>query len=275
MSSRAPNAPPTPPSDEPHPLLRADRGRRRSACGPRAATAWRCAARRRGRRRRGWPARPRGRGTPGPACRSRTCPRRRRRPMASASPQRIALVAQDVAVGMDRRVAAVDRRLRVEQRFEHLVLDVDGGQRPPARLRVVGGDGGDRLADVAHDVAGEHRLVGGDQPVRRLAGHVVGGDHRRDAGDRQRRATRRSTRCGRTGAASAASRPTPRRRSAGRTRRRTLPWALTIPSGPRPASRRSPPVADAGSRVPVSVTRHRSCPPASTATCCTASMIRP
>ena len=90
-----------------------------------------------------------------------------------------ALVAQHVAVGVDRRVRAVDRRLGVEQRVEHLVVDVDRGQRPPARLRVVGGDGGDGLADVAHELAGEHRLVGGDQPVGRLAGHVVGGDDRR------------------------------------------------------------------------------------------------
>ena len=38
-------------------------------------------------------------------------------------------------------------------------VDDDRGQRPPAGLGVVGGDRGDRLADVAHDVAGEHRLV--------------------------------------------------------------------------------------------------------------------
>ena len=56
-------------------------------------------------------------------------------------------------------VRAGDRRLRIEQRLEHLVLDDDRGQRPPARLGMVGGDGGDRLADVAHVVAGEHRLV--------------------------------------------------------------------------------------------------------------------
>ena len=30
---------------------------------------------------------------------------------------------------------------------------------------MVGGDGGDRLADVAHDVGGEHRLVLADQAV--------------------------------------------------------------------------------------------------------------
>ena len=61
------------------------------------------------------------------------------------------LVPQDVAIGMDRVARAGDRRLGVEHRFEHLVLDDDRRQRPPARLGMVGGDGRDRLADVAHD----------------------------------------------------------------------------------------------------------------------------
>ena len=69
------------------------------------------------------------------------------------------LMAEDVAVGMDRRVAAVDGRLGVDQRRQHLVGHVDRGERPAARLGVVGGDGGDRLADVAHVLVGEHRLV--------------------------------------------------------------------------------------------------------------------
>ena len=59
----------------------------------------------------------------------------------------IALVADHVAVGMDRRVAAVDRPLGVGERLEHLVLDDDRVERPAARLGVVGGDRGDRLAD--------------------------------------------------------------------------------------------------------------------------------
>ncbi len=63
-------------------------------------------------------------------------------------------------------MTADDRLLGVDQRLEHLVLDDDRGERPPARLRVVGGDGGDRLADVAHDVVGEHRLVRRDQGRR-------------------------------------------------------------------------------------------------------------
>ena len=65
-----------------------------------------------------------------------------------------------VAVGVDRRMAAVDRRLGIESAASSTsYVDDDRGQRPPAGLGMVGGDGGDRLADVAHDVAGEHRLV--------------------------------------------------------------------------------------------------------------------
>ena len=50
------------------------------------------------------------------------------------------LVAQDVAVGVDRRVRAGDRRLRVEQRFEHLVRRrrwrrAPGGTSPGGRRR--------------------------------------------------------------------------------------------------------------------------------------------
>ena len=120
-------------------------------------------------------------------------------------------------------------------------VDDDRRERPPARLGMVGGDGGDRLADVAHDVGGEHRLVLADQPVGQPAGHVVGGDDRLDAGDLPRRATGRSTRSGRTGAASAAWRPTGSRRRRGRRRRRTCPapwrcrraaWASADRAGP-------------------------------------------
>ena len=74
-------------------------------------------------------------------------------------------VAEEVAVGVDRR--RVERRLRIGERIEHLVLDRDRGHRAARRLGVVGGDRGDRLADVADDVAREHRLVGVLEPVRR------------------------------------------------------------------------------------------------------------
>jgi hypothetical protein len=48
---------------------------------------------------------------------------------------------------------------------------------------MVGGDCCDRLADVANDLGREHRLVLLDQPIRHLAGHVVGGQNRFDATD--------------------------------------------------------------------------------------------
>ncbi len=89
-----------------------------------------------------------------------------------------ALMSDQVAVGVDRWVTAVDRRLRVEERFEHLVVDHDGGERPSTGLGVVGGHRGDRFPDVADDVGREHRLVLADQAVGRLAGNVGGGDHR-------------------------------------------------------------------------------------------------
>ena len=82
-------------------------------------------------------------------------------------------VAEHVAVGVDRR-GAVDRRLGVDQRLEHLVVDLDGrAGAPAASLGVVGGHGGDRLAVEAHHVVGEHRLVGVLEAVGRVPGHVV------------------------------------------------------------------------------------------------------
>ena len=133
------------------------------------------------------------------------------------------LVTDHVAVGMDRRMAAVDRSFRVEQRVEHLVLDDDRLERPAAGLGMVGSDGSDRFADVAHDVGGEHRLVLGDQAVVHRAGHVGSGDHGLDAVDLPGGARRRSTRCGRAGAASAAWRPRGSHRRTGRTRTRSAP----------------------------------------------------
>jgi hypothetical protein len=84
-----------------------------------------------------------------------------------------------------RRVA--QRRLRVGDRLPHVVVDQDPGGGQPGRLRVVGGHQRDRLALVADDVDGQHRLVGELQPVDLLAGDVVGGEHRPDAGGGQRR----------------------------------------------------------------------------------------
>ena len=110
-----------------------------------------------------------------------------------------ALMADDVAGRMDRRMTAVDRPLGIGEWRQHLVLDDDRRQRPPARLGMIGGDRRDRLADEADDVAGEDRLIAADQAVRRLAGHVVGGDDRCDAVDAPRRRRRRCARSARSG----------------------------------------------------------------------------
>ncbi len=66
-------------------------------------------------------------------------------------------VAEHVAVGVQRR--RVDRELGVDERLEHFVVDDDRRARAPRGLGMVGGDHRDRLAHVAHDVVGEHRLV--------------------------------------------------------------------------------------------------------------------
>ncbi len=94
-----------------------------------------------------------------------------------------ALVADHVAVGMDRLMGTGDRRLGIEQRREHFVVDDDCVECSTAGLGIVGGHGSDRFADVADHRVGEHRLVVGDQAIGELAGHVGGGDDGFDAGD--------------------------------------------------------------------------------------------
>ena len=93
--------------------------------------------------------------------------------------------ADDVALGVDRRGGGGG--VGVHQRRQHLVGDGDGLERPAGRVGVVGRHRGHGLADEAHDVTGEHGLVGRDQPVGGGAGHVVGGDDAGHAGDGQRR----------------------------------------------------------------------------------------
>ena len=77
------------------------------------------------------------------------------------------VVAEAVAGG---RVLVVDRRLlhgalHVGHRLERLVLDPHLLGRPPRLLGMLGGDEGDRLAEVAHLVDREHRLVRELEPV--------------------------------------------------------------------------------------------------------------
>ena len=225
MSSRAPNAPPTPPSTR----------RTCSSARPRQAAIWRrsscihCVATCSSTPRPSSSGMARAASSPRNAW---SCmpmwyvPSTTTSPVASGSPWTMRWWRSTLPSGWIGALRAGDRRLRVEQRRQHLVLDGDRGHGPSARLLVVGGDDGDRLADVAHEVAGEHRLVGGDQPVGRAARHVVGGEHGVHARGSPAPPTCRSTRSGRRDAASAASRPTRRRPSAGPTRRRTCrpPW---------------------------------------------------
>ena len=67
-----------------------------------------------------------------------------------------------------------------------LVVDDDGRGGAPGGLGVVGGHRRDRLSHVADHVPGEDGLVGVVETVGLATGHVVGGEHRRDAGDLQR-----------------------------------------------------------------------------------------
>jgi hypothetical protein len=75
-------------------------------------------------------------------------------------------------------------RLEVGRQLAH--LQADAGNRQARRGFVDGGDGGDRVADVAHLVARQRKFVlrDGDHAI----GHVafVAGDHGAHAGQRQR-----------------------------------------------------------------------------------------
>lgn len=92
---------------------------------------------------------------------------------------------EHVAVGMDR--SCDERHLRIDDGVELLIDHDDRFDRHLGDFGVLGGDRGDGLAVVAHDVAGEHRLVHVFEPVGRGAGHVLGGDHGVHAGDGERR----------------------------------------------------------------------------------------
>ena len=186
--------------------------------------------------------------------------------VAAADP----LMAQDVAIRVDRRMRAGDRLVRVEQRLEHLVRDLDGVDGPPARLRVIGGDHGDGLADEADVVGGEHRLVGTDQAVGRLARHVGCGEHGGDARHRQRlgHVDRDDARV----RVRRAQGGTPHR-AVDRQVRREGEAALGLDDPVRPHRR----VADTPSLDPTPCDDVSECHgrPRSTATCCTAAINRP
>ena len=78
------------------------------------------------------------------------------------------------------------RALGIDDRLEQLVLDSNLLRRPTRLLGMLGRDERDRLAEVAHAVDREHRLVAELEPVELLAGDVVVREHRVHAGHRQR-----------------------------------------------------------------------------------------
>lgn len=94
-----------------------------------------------------------------------------------------ALAADDVAIRVNRRERSVDCRLGVDERREHFVVDFDCRERAPRSLGMISCNSRHGFAGVSHNVAREHRLVARDEAVGQLAGHVVGGDHRRNTVD--------------------------------------------------------------------------------------------
>ncbi len=102
------------------------------------------------------------------------------------APAQLQVPHQVAAVRVDLRGVVVQRPARVGQRRQHLVVDDDLGRRPTRCLRVVGGHERDRLALVADDAVGEHRLVGVLEADRVLPRHVVGGEDRGHARRLQR-----------------------------------------------------------------------------------------
>ena len=92
------------------------------------------------------------------------------------------------------RDGAAPSRSRARDRhgLERLVLDAHGGSRAPGLLGLLGRDDRDRLAEVAHAVDREHRLVGELEAVGLLPGNVLVGEDGVDAGQGARRRSRRS-----------------------------------------------------------------------------------
>ena len=63
--------------------------------------------------------------------------------------------------------------LRIGDRLEQLVLDAHCSARTAGLLRLLRRDYRHRLAEVAHAIAGEHRLVSEVEPVGLLSGDVL------------------------------------------------------------------------------------------------------
>lgn len=78
-------------------------------------------------------------------------------------------------------LALGERVQRVGGWNERLVGDLDGRCRSPREFRVIGGNDGDRFADIAHIVVCEHRLIaidGAEAIVRHVPGAEYGVDTR-------------------------------------------------------------------------------------------------
>ncbi len=96
----------------------------------------------------------------------------------------------EVAVAV-RPALVVDRLLlhgafHVDHGLERLVVDLDPLRGSPRLLGMLGGDNGDRLAEVAHLLEREHRLVGELEAVALLSGNVRVRQHGVHARRRQR-----------------------------------------------------------------------------------------
>ena len=95
-----------------------------------------------------------------------------------------------VAVALDRPVDVqrlhLGRALRVDDRLERLVLDANGRGRAARLLGLLGCHDRDRLAEVAHPVDREDRLIRELEPVQLLPGNVLVRQHRVHAGHADR-----------------------------------------------------------------------------------------
>ncbi|MNN46823.1 hypothetical protein D3C81_1612210 [compost metagenome] len=95
--------------------------------------------------------------------------------MRRASQRRIS-VATLLAVAVAHQLATTQRLLHVQQRLQHLVVDLRGGGGLTGDLGVVGGHRQHHLPDVLHHAVGQQRIAGRHRADIQLAGHVATGD---------------------------------------------------------------------------------------------------
>ncbi len=92
-------------------------------------------------------------------------------------------ILDDVAIlrVVELRRVGLQRRDRVGDRRQRLVLDVDRLRRQTRLLGIVGRDECHGLADVPHHAGREHRLVGAHEAELLPGRQIVGRDHRTDS----------------------------------------------------------------------------------------------